>query len=181
MSNPSSRSGRESTSSPPHAPADLPEDFGHWFAGFADGEGNFDVRPAANGRSYTCRFAIGLRADDLPILEEIVRMTGLGSIRLQDGGAGEQKRQARWSVERKEHLARLVEIFDRFPLRAKKARDYVLWRRAVVLWLGVRSRRRHDWFEIAAISAELRAQRRFAPVEGEESAEPVSPQLRLVG
>ena len=40
-----------------------------------------------------------------------------------------------WYVTSKRDLARLVAYFDQFPLRAKKARDYVLWREAVAIYL----------------------------------------------
>jgi hypothetical protein len=66
---------------------EIDDGFGHWLAGFADGEGSFNIghpkRPAAP--SYNCSFSIGLRIDDLPILEEIERRTGIGrlSVHLQ--------------------------------------------------------------------------------------------------
>lgn len=39
-------------------------------------------------------------------------------------------------IETKEGCRRLVDVLDRFPLRAKKARDYAIWREAVLTWQG---------------------------------------------
>lgn len=154
--------------------------FGHWFAGFVDGEGHFDVRHTATG-SCVCRFVIGLRADDLAILEECQVRTGVGSIRIQECKGGIQP-QARWSVDRKADVLRLVAILDVYPLRAKKRNDYLLWRRAVLLWQSVRSRQKHDWSEMQAIAQQLRDVRAFKPEEADEWRPPQrqDPQLRLV-
>jgi hypothetical protein len=111
--------------------------FGHWLAGFADGEGCFYVT-CSTGGSHRCQFRIKLRRDDKPILEECARRTGLGHIVDVKPPKGQKHGQAEWIVIRKAHCARLVEIFDAFPLRAKKARDYAIWKRAVELITDVR-------------------------------------------
>lgn len=143
--------------------------FGHWFAGFVDGEGNFDIHAIHNTRrTFICRFSIGLRIDDHDILAEIQRRTGLGDIRIhcppQGGPRGRTGDQARWTVARKRETAALVEIFNRYPLRAKKRHDFEVWARAVSVWLEVRNKRRHDWSELAALQQELREGRRLMPM-----------------
>jgi hypothetical protein len=42
--------------------------------------------------------------------------------------------QCDWTVTSKRELAGLLVYFDRFPLRAKKARDYAIWRRGVEIY-----------------------------------------------
>jgi hypothetical protein len=42
--------------------------------------------------------------------------------------------QYHWRVTSKRDLAELVRYFDRFPLRAKKAGDYKVWRLAVAVY-----------------------------------------------
>ncbi len=108
--------------------------FGHWLAGFIDGEGSFQI-VAFRGR-FDCRFRVKLRDDDRAILEEIVKRTGIGRIKT-DAGHGSSKPQAVWKVQNKAECLALVQLLDRYPVRAKKARDYVVWRAAVMLWLEI--------------------------------------------
>jgi hypothetical protein len=100
-----------------------------WLAGFADGEGCFQILGAAN--HYAPRFRIVLRDDDADILFELHREFGgsLGSRRKPNAAS---RPQIEWRVIDKRSLQRLVDYFDRFPLRAKKQRDYAIWRAAVI-------------------------------------------------
>jgi hypothetical protein len=141
----------------------LEESFGHWFAGFVDGEGCFRIKPTNMG-TFQCRFSIGLRADDAPILHEIRARTGVG-ILVHSGRNSIQQEQWRLEVNRKADGVRLVEIFDDFPLRAKKARDFAIWREAVSVWSSVVNGRRADWSAMAALADALREERRFRAVE----------------
>lgn len=107
-----------------------------WFAGFTDGEGSFQIRRCEDGYRYVPRFSIGLRADDVAILEALHqefggRLTYSGRKDSPWGRRGGMAPQCRWEVVSKRELTALVGYFDRFPLRAKKANDYVIWRQAV--------------------------------------------------
>lgn len=116
--------------------ARVPSDFGHWLAGFADGEGCFHIRinSRAGGRvTYACAFRLQLRDDDDDILNEIRLRTNIGAVHYISG-TGNARSSAAWSVGSKADLLALVAIFDRFPLRAKKARDFGIWREAVLYW-----------------------------------------------
>lgn len=154
----------------------IPIPFGHWFAGFTDGEGCFDIHPV--GDAYICRFVIGLRADDLPVLERCRSTLGLGDIRISSSTGG-QRPQARWSVTRKAETAALVTVFERFPLQAKKQRDFLTWAEAVRFWMTVTARRAHDWTPMTSLHLQLRAGRAYEPFSGLEPAprRPVSQQL----
>ncbi len=151
-----------------------------WFAGFADGEAHLGITPrnrSSRGGGYGPVFAIGLRADDLALLEALHGEFG-GSICVHQSPSGEnvgQKPQVRWNVSSKASLLALVRYFDEFPLRSKKAREYALWRRGVCAYAraGYRSE------ELAALYGPLMAIRRFeAVVEEATVIEP--PQLKLV-
>lgn len=108
---------------------DLDPAFGHWLAGLVAGEGYFSILKP--GGSVQCVFGIDLRADDASVLEEAQRAVGLGAVRYRETATSAT---ASWLVSRKAETAEIVDLFNRFPLRAKKARDFERWREAVLLW-----------------------------------------------
>lgn len=114
--------------------------FAHWLAGFVDGEGCFSVhRKVVNGyETYDCQFTMGLRSDDKPILVEIQRhLGGIGSIADRPAReTGNGKPQARFCVSSKTDCQKLRAIFEVFPLRAKKARDFEIWSHALDSWIA---------------------------------------------
>ena len=109
--------------------------FGHWLAGFIDGEGSFTMQSFHGGVDPRPRFSIEVRADDTPIIEEIHRRTGIGKLsrRHRKMATIKDRPQIIWTVNRNADLRRLVEILDAYPLRAKKKRDYEIWKQAVPL------------------------------------------------
>jgi LAGLIDADG DNA endonuclease family protein len=112
------------------------DNFGHWLAGFTDGEGCFMIRTnrrqGGRGEWFDCRYAITLRADDLPILKRIQQFVGCGSIMREKRPArpGANLR-ASYHVCHREDCQKVVEVFTRYPLRAKKSRDFACWTEAV--------------------------------------------------
>lgn len=108
-----------------------------WFAGFTDGEGCFIIgrdNRGSPGAKYRCRFKIDLRDDDKVILDEIHETLGMGVVRdklacLNDGR--NRRRQARFDINAINECAELVKVFDKYPLRAKKQRDFEIWKEAV--------------------------------------------------
>ncbi len=100
-----------------------------WLAGFADGEACFTISRAHLG--WAPRFSIKLRSDDLTVLEELCAAFG-GAIAIH--AYGTQNPMANWHIAAKRDLAGVVTYFDAHPLRAKKARDYAIWRRAVLAY-----------------------------------------------
>lgn len=113
-------------------------DWGNWFAGFTDGEGYFGIvknKKCSRGARYRCHFKISLRDDDQFILEEIRDTLGMGTIGncpadVSDGS--NRQASSMFQVDAAKDCAKLVEIFERFPLRAKKKHDFSVWRCAVV-------------------------------------------------
>lgn len=155
---------------------DVPPDFGHWLAGFIDGEGCFSIehihRPSRTASCYACRFTLRLRNDDLPILENILLRTGCGKVvRYKDKARAQwwnSKPAAIWHVFSKEDCLRLVALLDEYPLRAKKARDYAVWREAVVAWQGarrttIRGRNAAVWATLASCKERLQSGRLYLP------------------
>jgi len=145
--------------------------FCNWLAGFVDGEGCFSLSAGSNGKSdllfYKCVFSIALRDDDKRILEQIQETTGLGKVYFF-AARGTSQPKATWAVSSKSDCLKLVELFDRYPLRAKKSRDYAIWREAVLLWTkqrhGVRETgplQERDKF--AALKTKLQAVRKYRP------------------
>lgn len=151
-----------------HPTKKLDEAFGHWLAGFVDGEGCFHITAQVNGplghRSYGCKFDVELRSDDAAILEEIHRRTSLGSIR-SIAKASASRPTVRWEVKQKAECLALVDLFDQFPLRTKKANDFAIWRLAVAEWTRYgRGQRGQDYAEMAQLQAQLRNGRRYMEV-----------------
>lgn len=106
--------------------------FGHWLAGFIDGEGHFYI--TRTGGWIRCGLIVNIRDDDAPVLEEVCGRLGVGRVSPTGMNAARGNPQVRWEVSTKGGCLKLVEIFDTYPLRAKKARDYAIWRQAVLLW-----------------------------------------------
>ncbi len=117
--------------------------FGAWLSGFAAGESTFSVeatRRATGGWRFGCRFLIGLRDDDLPILQEIQRFWGCGRIKHVKANRG-SKPVAHYIVESmRDNVSTVVPHFIVHPLRAKKAVDFGIYREAVALMHDVSKR-----------------------------------------
>jgi hypothetical protein len=163
----------------PLPPLDLPEGpyvlsdadaFGLWFSGFFDGEGTLGIFPpyrVGRGNGYRCSAKISLRADDQPILDEIHARLGIGRIYAdRKGWASAASKTTNpcisWAVDGREPCLRLMEFFERYPLRAKKARDFAIWAEGVREWTSVPvSTKPRDWTRMAELCEGLRAARVF--------------------
>lgn len=111
-------------------------EFGYWFAGFTDGEGCFRIHKTHGKTSttYTCTFQIKLRDDDDLILQTICRQLKIGHI-CSVKGEGNSKDQSAFVVHSKAECLKLREVFNSFPLRAKKQRDFIQWSKHLDLWV----------------------------------------------
>ena len=109
----------------------LSPEWASWFAGLVDGEGCFLIHRVGS-RWHSAVFVLNMRADDRPMLEEIRNTLGCGAIyrrpRRQIGHA-----TCAFQVGRKKDMLALVRLFDRYPLRSRKRRDYEVWRTFVLL------------------------------------------------
>src|SRR5205814_4531584 len=87
---------------------------------------------------YATSCIVKLRDDDRPMLDEIHERRGLGKVRAkrdQSPPGRVWRPQAAWQVQSRTDCAQLVVILDQHPLRAKKARAYSVWRKAVLVGL----------------------------------------------
>jgi len=110
---------------------------GDYIAGFVDGEGCFAlkfIRSVRHDRAnkpiyfyWALEFAIILRADDKEILERIKESLGCGTVHGPNKAGA-----ARYSVTRLDDLSnKILPFFKKYPLRAKKQNDYLLWTEAL--------------------------------------------------
>jgi hypothetical protein len=102
-----------------------------WLSGFIDGEGCFTqattVRRKDGTRKVSPRFKIGLSIYDRTILDALQREFG-GSITDHNRRNNGATTAYVWTVSG-EALGRVIAYLDRFPLRAKKARQFAEWRK----------------------------------------------------
>ena len=148
------------------------EHFNHWLAGLLDGEGCFfaQVYPQDDGRMpVTLRCEVTLRQDDRPLLEEIQRTVGAGTIYDRGGRQDLWAPTSTWRVSGRE-CAKLLDRLDTAPLRSKKRHDYALWRQVVVLYgqtkQGGPAARQHNHEiikQIELLCTQLREVRTYAP------------------
>ncbi len=144
-----------------------------WFSGFADGEACFVISRRGDRRTgFSVRFQLTLRSDDLAILEARSGVFG-GTVRVRSHATGNP--QAHWVVSAKRDLGALMHYFDQFPLRAKKANDYAIWRRAVRVVLAKGA----GFPELGDLADALRAGRAFDATPPLDAPVGV-PQLRLI-
>jgi len=140
-----------------------------WLSGFVDGEGSFTVIRKNRRRSsgFVCDFRLCVRDDDCMVIEEIKRHTGIGKVEYSKSYGKRHERhghpQVSWRVYTKADCRALIRILDRNPLRTKKARDYGIWRTAVLHWVAMPSwgTKLRNWAAVAALKAELENGRRY--------------------
>jgi hypothetical protein len=128
---------------------------GGFAAGLIAGDGYFWVRPNNSGGSWVCGFAVCLRADDTPLLAQLCRWSGAGSLSAVPA-RNTSKPQTLWVVRRQADCLRVVSILDRHGLIGKKLGEYEIWRAAVEAWTGTRGDRKRV---VAECSERLRAYR----------------------
>lgn len=137
--------------------------FLNWFAGFVDGEGCFSVhtKTSTGYETYDCQFSLSLRRDDEPIIREIHRRLGIGTVALRDRSDEQRPNtnpQVRYCISAKADCLRLVEILRAAPLRAKKAQDFELWCDALDAWMHHRP---NEWSDMRAARERLMSARRY--------------------
>lgn len=125
-----------------------------WVSGFTDGEGCFGVyvyrrsadRSVDRRPMVSAEFSIQLREDDREVLEAIRIFFGCGNVgnnsrqKMRNEGHSNARDQVHLKISALEDLvSKVITHFDAFPLRSKKARDYVHWREAVMLLAGRKS------------------------------------------
>lgn len=139
--------------------------FGNWIAGFTDGEGSFNI--TRSDQRFKCMFSIKLRRDDKSILQEIQSQLDVGRI-VMLAGRKTSKPQAGFQVDSKHDCVVIKNLFQKFPLRAKKSTDFKIWSAAVEYWITCRQRhdgiglfRSADWSIMADLKEQLESSRKY--------------------
>jgi hypothetical protein len=105
--------------------------FAYWLGGLIDGEGHFAIKKHSRG-THAPYFQLHMRADEEGTLRGIHRHLRIGTITRDE--KREPNPMVKWVVQDKEGCQRLVDLLDKYPLRAKKRLDYNIWREAVCEW-----------------------------------------------
>lgn len=104
-----------------------------WFIGFCDAESSFSINPVVNSENFikkiTFMFSIELHKDDLNVLEDIKNYLGIGRVR-------QYKDKCIFSVTNAQGTYKLISIFDEYNLNSTKHLDYLLFKRAFLLYQG---------------------------------------------
>src|SRR5919197_2865555 len=109
--------------------------------------------------------SVAARADDLPLMIELQRSTGLGSVRPSKRW-GPSKPQVTSLVTAKSDAQRLAELLARYPLRGQKSRAYAIWRGALEWWIDgdpTVTHRNRDWSPMRYLHARLSESKRYSP------------------
>lgn len=110
-----------------------------WFSGWVDGEGCFRALVRSEDRSIQPRLSIKVRDDDRHLVNLVHTTIQCGWVRnrsykyARERGRTHQNDQITWDctdIHQCRHI--LVPLFDKYPLRSKKARDYKIWREIVL-------------------------------------------------
>jgi hypothetical protein len=115
------------------------EAFGWYLTGLSDGEACFHFREVKRPDRrpwFQGLFTISMRDDEGAGLAAIRDRMNCGALRPDHSPSrlGKGNPLLRWEVNRIADLATVVvPHFDRFPLQLKKRRDFVVWRRCIVL------------------------------------------------
>jgi DNA modification methylase len=105
--------------------------FAYWLAGLIDGEGHFAIKKHSRG-THAPYFQLKMRLDERGTIEQIHRHLRIGTITEEQ--RDDANPMVKWTVQDKEGCKRLVDLLDKYPLRAKKRLDYNIWRDAVCEW-----------------------------------------------
>jgi len=110
-------------------------DFGNYLAGLIDGEGSFGLHKHVQHKHlkafYYPRFNIHMRADEMPILRQIQDFLGVGKLYIHNNV--DRNPMVSYQIDNIKDLMKLIEVLDMCPLRAKKSREYAIWRTCVLL------------------------------------------------
>ena len=116
--------------------------FYEWFAGFIDGEGNFQINPL-KGKSgeivkFSFMFNINLHVDDIDVLHSISKILGIGSVTSDTTNPG--KYVCSYRINKQSELSKLIGILNSSPLNGVKYLDFLDFSKAYDLYFNRPSR-----------------------------------------
>lgn len=132
----------------------IPPEWGHYLAGFTDGEGSFVIslrkRPD-HTLGWQISFAFSVSQRESYILSQFKKYLGCGSITRRQDGLHTYAVLNPLALQEK-----IIPFFERFILRsATKKRNFLLFRNAVSLWMGKEKISKEELIKIAKIREEL--------------------------
>lgn len=120
--------------------------FGHYISGFVDGEGSFGLCQYDKGKYFLSKadFFLGVRADDIVVLKLIQSYWQCGSIYIGKPNISVKNANplAAYRIQRANELVKIVvPHFEKYPLYAKKKRDFEIWKEGVKLQYQIKTRK----------------------------------------
>ena len=136
-----------------------------WYvSGFIDGEGSFSVgigvhKTLKRGIEIRCQFEIELRADDRDILDRICVTLGCGKIYDCSYERYGWYPHLKYKIGSTKEMAKyLFPFLDRYPLQAKKRESYILFKKAVFLFLKKEHLSQKGYKKVLALRKEIQIQ-----------------------
>ena len=106
--------------------------FYEWLCGLTDGEGSFYIK-SVGPRGFSFRFQLCLHQDDLEMLEFIQKKLGMGKI-------FSYRSQVYFDVTKQGDVARIIDIFDSYPLNTHKHLNFLDFKKAYGLYVSNKER-----------------------------------------
>jgi len=95
-----------------------------WLSGFTDAEGCFTVSFLRGTSTYRIRYIVSQKGtENLPVLSSLILFFQTGSIE-----AHSQKQNYSFIVNGYKNCFRIFDYFERFQLKTKKHKSYILWK-----------------------------------------------------
>ena len=162
-----------------------------YLSGLTDGEGCFIIGKQPTVRSFQMVFCIKLRSDDNELLKLLQQHYGgrlhLDYERSANKSGINANPQSAWKVCGRRDILRLIDYFDKHPLRSTKADEYIIWREAAFLYyrhsVGSASHEPNSsWLADAMMAYRLELQRlkKYRAIPKDLELEPNFPQLELL-
>lgn len=118
--------------------------FYNWFAGFTAGEGCFDIQTWIDKSRHwcaCCSLDISIRSDDVKILRIMQSFLGCGIVKRST--PDDHNPRTYYKISNSDILVdTVIPIFENFPLRAKKQRDFEVWKKGVKLIFDIKAKPR---------------------------------------
>jgi hypothetical protein len=140
---------------------DLDGSFCSWFAGLVDGEGSFQIKHQKS--HWWCELSISLREDDKEMLLNIQKELGCGHLYFHNEINSTNGQHNRFML-RFHNLAEtqfLASLFECYPLRSKRAKDFLYWNKAIAELCKPAKQR--DLIYLQKLYQEIRECRKFTP------------------
>ena len=125
--------------------------FYEWLAGFIYGEGCFMIETRGHFLNFT--FRITLHKDDLGTLHYIKNTLGvIGNVKIYGN-------TARFTVTSQQDIAKIIDIFSKYPLNTIKLLNFLDFKRAFELYTSSNNKTKELIQEIANIKSGMNSQR----------------------